>query len=248
MAFANKTDYCGLTDVAALTTSLLVKDDAENLSVEKYQPQGQDGSFIATEVYGEDRAPTNNYALAADISVTAGAIKLNAIKSINFGTTENPDNHNFALESFNITTSAGTAPSISATCQEIESTATDAAQCHYSIPAFTLTKKHHAQILFNAFTITGANCHLIDCAAAIGGSISKDKVEGVKVSSDIASGVITITGSILQSGSAKPVIAATENSGFILTQPLTCTNPEAAYKTYTFELQKMLAKDVPTAA
>ena len=51
MAFAKKTDYCGLSK---LSTSIVVRDDALNGSVEKYQPMGQDGSFDqGTEVFGE---------------------------------------------------------------------------------------------------------------------------------------------------------------------------------------------------
>ena len=247
MAFAPKIDYCGLVvatkpSTQDATSPLVIRDANENVSVEKYQPNGQDGSFVGTEIFGQDSAPSNSYGLQADMNIAAGAIKLNKITTIGEGATAKK----YALESFEITTAAGAAPAISATCQEIEAGATDDGQCVYSVPAFTLTKKHHAQILFAAFTLEGAGCELTACSATVGGSINKDKVEGVKVSSDINSGVITVSGTVLQTGAAAPTIAAAD--GWVLTQPLNCTNPEAAYKSYTFELQKVLTKTQPTQA
>lgn len=196
--------------------------------------------LAGTEIYGEDSAPSNSYGLKGDISLAAGKIKLNKVKTIGDGQAAKC----YALESIQIGTGAGSAPTISATCQEIEAGVSDANQCHYSVPALTLTKKHHAQILFGAFTLTGNGCTLTECAATIGGSINKDKVEGVKISSDINSGVITVTGTVLQTGATEPTLAAA--NGFVITSPLNCTNPEAAYKSYTFELQLILAKDAVT--
>lgn len=238
MAFQTKTDFCGLTDITELAQLLLVRDDNENKTSETYQPQGQDGSIIATEVFGEDSAPTNSYGLKGDINLAAGKIKLNKITEV--------DGKKFALETITISTSGGSPVAISATCQEIEAGANDNGQCHYSVPALVLSKKHHAQILFGAFTLTGAGCSLTECAATIGGSISKDKVEGVKVSSDINSGLITVTGTVLQTGSTAPTITANTADGWVLTAPPTCANAESVYKTYTFTVTKALAKDAVT--
>lgn len=238
MAFQAKTDFCGLSSITELAQLLLVRSDNENKTAENYQPQGQDGSIIANEVFGEDSAPSNSYGLKGDINLAAGKIKLNKITEIN--------GKKYALESVTISTSGGSPVAISATCQEIESGASENGQCHYSVPALTILKKHHAQILFGAFTITGAGCSLTECEAVIGGSISKDKVEGVKVSSDINSGLITVTGTVLQSGSTVPTIAANTTDGWVLTAPPTCANDEAVYKTYSFTVTKALAKDVVT--
>lgn len=236
MAFAAKTDYSGLSAITSLANKLVVRDANDNDSNEKYQPQGQDGSFIATEVYGSDSAPSNSFAVKGAISVEDGDIKLNAVTTV--------DSKKFALESFQISTGAASEPSISATSQEIEADATDAAQCKYAVPAFTLTPKHHAQILFSAFTMTGTGCHLTQCSATVGASINKIKVAGVKVASDINSGIITVTGSILQAGATAPTI--TPADGWVLTKPPTCTNPETAYKSYSFEVQKTLTKTAPS--
>ena len=249
MAFAPKTDFGGLT---ALSDKIVVRDDALNGSVEKYQPQGQDGSFdMGTEVFGEDTAPSNTYGLKAPgLDLEAGVLKLNAVTMV--------DGKAFALESLEFETGAGTPVKISTKSKEIE-TGTDAdVQSYYSIPALKLETKQRAQIPFGAFTLSGKGCSLTNCKCAIGGTINVDKLEGVKLSSDINSGVITITGTILRSGNVaeneRPTItvaaeAATLGNGktslWILTQApeLTEKNPEGEYKSYEFEVQLPLLKD-----
>lgn len=232
MAFHAKTDYCGLSALTALSGKVVVKDATDNDSVEKYQPQGQDGSFVLTEVYGEDSAPTNSYGVKANVDAAEGDVKLNALVTVG--------ERKYALESFEIGTSAGSAPTLSATCQRVEDDATDAAQCHYAVPAFALTTKHHAQDVFSAFDIDGDGCVLTECSASVGGSINKERVAGVTIASDISQGVVTVTGSILQTGATAPTVVA--KNGFVLTAPPSCTNAETAYKTYSFELQRILAK------
>ena len=238
MAFQPKTDYSGLATNAAIGSSLAIRDDSQNLSSETYAPQGQDGSIAAIEVYGEDESPTNSFGVKADIDADDGDIELNAITVVN--------TKNYALESFEITTGAGAAPTLSATSQLIESGATDAAQCKYEVPAFALSTKHHAQILFAAFALTGTGCTLTACSAKVGGTINKDKVEGVIIGSDINSGLIVVSGTILQTGSTTPTLSPA--SGWKLTQPPNCTTPEAQYKSYAFELQMPLAKTEPSAS
>jgi hypothetical protein len=238
MAFAKKTDYCGLSK---LSTSIVVRDDALNGSVEKYQPMGQDGSFDqGTEVFGEDTAPSNSYALKAPgVEFKDGDIKLNEVTEV--------DEKSYALESFEIETAAGSAVKMTAKSKEIESDTDATVQCKYPIPAFKISTKQRAQILFAAFTLSGKGCTLTACKASIGGSINVDKVAGVKISSDINSGIITVTGTILRSAnvaeSESPVITPAE--GWILTNPPAPTenNPETEYPTYEFELQLPLAKE-----
>lgn len=231
MAFKAKVDYCGLTANDALKDALLIKDDNPNESRQKYQPQGQDGSYVLTEVYGEDSSPSNNYGLKKDLSLAAGAVKLNAVTKVG--------GKCYALEKISIGTGASKAVTISASCKQIEADATDSAQCHYPVPALTLTRKQHAQILFGAFTVTGGE--LTECSAAIGGSVSTDKVAGVTISSDINSGVITVSGKILQTGDEKPTVNVAD--GWVLTVAPSGANPETAYPEYSFEVEKILAKN-----
>jgi len=186
MAFFEKTDYCGLTTEL---TELRIKDDNVNFSQEKYQPQGGDGSFLMTEVYGDDSAPNNNYGVAANISVANGTIKLGRVNTVS--------DKKYVLEQITVNTAAGSAPTVAATCQEVEDGAVDISCCHYDVPAFSLTTKQHAQVLFDAFELSGNGCNLTDCNATVGCTVNKEKVAGTKIASDINSGVITVTGTIL---------------------------------------------------
>lgn len=236
MAIPAKTDYCGLATTFA--NSLVTVADEENPSPSKYQPQGQDGSFIATEVYGEDAAPTNTYKLKADIDADAGDLVLNSVTSIG--------HKEYALEQVTISTSGGAAPAISATCKRVEAGATDAANCLYEIPAFALKTHQHAQDIFSALTLEGSECVFTQLDAAIGCTVNPESANGIIVASDANSGVITITGTILQSGTTAPTLTATP--GWTITQAPACSNPENQYKSYSFEVQKILAKTAPTAS
>lgn len=237
MAFAPKTDFGGLS---AIDPNILVRDDAENTSQEKYQPTGQKGQFCDLEVYGEDQAPTNTYAIKGDLDLDDGDIKIGAIKTIGEGAAAKK----YALESFEIGTAGGTPPTLSATSQLVESGADASTMPYAAIPAFKLRKRHHAQILFAAFTLAGTGCELISCNARCGGTIGKDKLVGVPIGSDVNSVSIVVSGTILQFGDTAPTLNPA--TGWKVTQKPTCTNPEAAKKEYAFELEKNLVIVDPT--
>ena len=237
MAIPATTDYCGLATTFA--NSLVPVSDEENPSPSKYQPQGQDGSFIATEVYGEDAAPTNTYKLKADIEADAGDLVLNSVTTID-------SNKYYALEQVTISTSGGAAPAISATCRRVEAGATDAANCLYEIPAFVLKTLQHAQDIFSALTLTGSGCVFTQLDATIGCTVNPESANGILIASDANSGVITITGTILQGGTTAPTLSAA--TGWTITQAPACAKSENQYKSYSFEVQKILAKTAPTSA
>ena len=237
MAFFQKTDFCGLS---AVNNNILIRDDAENISQEKYQPNGQNGAYCDLEVYGEDSAPTNSYAIKGDLDIAAGAIKIGKITTIG----ENAAAKKYALESFKIGTAGGSVPTLSATSQLVESDADAETACYAEVPAFKLSKRHHAQILFGAFELEGEKCELTACNATVGGTIGKDKLVGVPIGSDLNSVAITVSGTVLQIGDTAPTITPAE--GWKLTQKPTPTNPETAKKEYAFELEKNLPIIDPT--
>lgn len=241
MAFHQKTDHCGLTANDATKDSLVIRDDNENASSETYAPQGQDGAILGIEVFGDDSAPSNTYGIKANIDTDDGDIMLNSITEA--------DGKKFALESLQVTTSAGAAPTLSATSQEIETDAEDENQCKFEVPALAVSTKWHAQKIFkaNPFTLAGKGCSLAACSATIGCQIGKDKVAGLKIGSDAHSGLATLTGSILQNGNVQGNEAPTvePTNGWMLTKRPSCANPEAAYKKWSFELQLPLRKIHP---
>ena len=105
-AFIEKVDYFGLAD----GTNLVCLSSEDGKSNEVAEATGQDGSIVAHNVYGEKIAPSNEYVMkAVTITKAAGDIALGQIEEI--GTT-NPIS--VCLSSLDISTSAGAAPTFSA--------------------------------------------------------------------------------------------------------------------------------------
>lgn len=224
--FISKTDWFGLSD-----TSLVCISDSDGKSSQTAEAQGQDGSVVAYNVYGETVSPSNEYRIKGDISKADGDIKLGAINVV--------DTLNICLNNISINTSAGSAPTFSASGEQVE--VNSANNCEYSIPAFSLSKKHHAQILFNAFTFTG-DVHLQSAKYSITAEISKAEKDGDCLAHDVVNGKITVDITFIQTGPTEPVITA--GTGWAITSALACENPDSDWPTWSATLTKYLAKDV----
>lgn len=255
MAFAVKIDFGGLVEATKKNNQpvLKIRDHDLNGSVEKYQPTGQDGSFVGTDIFGEHANPKNTYALIADLEVECGGIKLNKFVSITEGEEQSAVTKKYALEEVVITTKGGEPVKITASAKEIEDGADANNQAYYWIPAFSVFTKQEAQDVFGAFTMVGQNCHLTECESKLSCVVKPDDVEGVYVSSDCNSGVITVSGKILSTAGVKPTVTPKAEavslgnqmtSNWVLTNApkLTESNPEKAAKEYSFELQLALKK------
>ena len=130
-AFIAKKDYFGLAD----TTNLVCQSSDEGKSNELAEATGQDGSIVAHNVYGEKIAPSNAYVMkAVTLTKGDGDIALGQINTV--------DDRSICLNQLTIGTSAGSAPTINASGEQVEDGSTD--NCTYSIPAFSVSKKHHA--------------------------------------------------------------------------------------------------------
>lgn len=241
MAFLEKTDFCGLA--AKFQNAIQVRDDNENASSQTYAPATNDGDIFVEEVYGDDSAPSNNYAIKATVNNTANdplKIGAGAVKTVN--------QKKFALETLTVNTSAGTPVAISATCQELEADAADTGTC-FIIPPFKIETKHKAQDIFGAINSV-TNATMTQLNHTIGCTITKDKIAGLNISSDANSGLITITGRLLQKSTAQnaaaPTITVTD--GWTIRQKLTRTNPESSYPEYAFTLTRALALYVAAPA
>jgi len=252
MAFHIKTDYCGL--IAATTPSgsssvqcLVIRDDQENASTEVYQPNGDDGGFVGTEVYGEDSAPSNAYGLKVKITASEGSIKLGKIVSITDSSVSPSVTKKYALEKISISTGSAQIVTLSASSQEVESDCDSATMPYFAVPAFVLEKANIPQDIFSALSLTGSGCQFSKIDYEISCVVQKDKVEGVKISSDVNSGIITMSGTILQTGSTKPTLTIDSDNedGWVITQKPNCKNMEARYKEYDFEAQLVLEKTRP---
>ena len=235
MSFLAKTDFCGLA--TAYPTALAVRDDKANLSEEAYRPVDNDGVIFAEEIYGEDSAPANSYALKGSWTTTALApltVGAGAINTI--------DNKPYALASVTINTSAGSPVSVSATSDELEEGASTANAAVFVVPPFSLATTHKAQDIFGAID-TVTNATITQLNHVIGCTIRKDKLAGVKLSSGANTGLLTITGTLLQKSTLPnaAAVSITLNSGWTLAARPSRTNPESQYPEFAFTITRPLA-------
>lgn len=230
MSFISKNDYFSLADTAL---ACVASNDGASASVA--EAKDAEGAIVAHTVYGATKAPSCDYVLKAAWTKAANALKLGAVS----GTTDK-----IMLASVTINTAAGSAPTVSASGEQVESTATTG--CTFGIPAISLPKTHHAHILFSAFTLGGTGCHLQSANYTASASVTKATKDGDCVASDIVEGKIEAQVTIVQTGSATPTLTA--GSDFTVTSPLTCSNPDADYPTWTATLTKYLAKTEPSSA
>lgn len=225
MAFISKVDYYGIAD----GTSLVCTSSADGNSASTAEATGADGSIVASETYGESKSPSCDYALKA--AWTPTALKL--------GTVNEVGDESFVLANVTINTAGGSAPTVAASGEQVEADAT--ATCTYTVPTFTLPVTHHAQTLFSAFTLTGTGCHLQSANYTISASISKGEKDGSTLSHDVNGGRIDAAVTIIQTGTTEPTLSA--GTGWSVTSPLTCSNPDSNYPTWTATVTKYLQKD-----
>ena len=219
MALADKTDYFGL---ATDSSGLVITSSTENKSATVVQAQDSKGDVIAQEIVGQTSAPSCTYVVKKDATLTGQKLG-NAAGG-------------YVISSIAIATGAGTPPGITVTGESVPaSTHTD---CYYDTPACKVDVCHHAQILFSAFTLTGNGCHLTSANYTISGNLTKATKDGETVAYDIADGKIEVQVEIVQTGTVAPTL--TPGGDFVITAPLTKTEGDAAYPTFSATLTKHL--------
>ncbi len=226
MAFLVKLDYFGIAD-----TAIVVKSSTEGASQSVAEAKGADGAIVATTIYGRTAAPSCDYALKGNVTKAEGDLALGEVKEVN--------EKSYALTNVTINTSAGGEPTISASGEQVEDNAT--AGCKFSLPAFNLLTRHHAQILMEAFTFTGTGCHLQSANYTASCNLAKGTKDGDCLAHDVIEGKIECAVEFVQTGADAPVV--TPGEGWILTSPLTLTNSDSSYGTWGCTLTKYLAKE-----
>ena len=229
MSFKTKTEPYGIAD----GTAIVILSTTGGESATNTEAIGEDGSVVANTVTGVTSAPSAELALKADIENDDGDWNLGAVTTSN--------TKKFALESIRISTAAGSAPKISISGKQVQADAETG--CIYPVPAFVLLKKHHAQILFSAFTLSGTGCHLISAEYVISGTINLVTKDNEVIGFDIIQGKIEVTITVKQCGTTAPTLAA--GTGFQVTSPLAESNPDAEYPTFQATLTCYLEKDEP---
>lgn len=224
MSFKTKTDYFGLSSISGLK----IVASSENKSASTAEAKDENGFVVATHMYGVKSSPACDYVITSDVTMT----------DIILGSVVSADGHNYCLGEITINTAAGTAPTLAASGSQIEDgTATDS--CTAEMPTVQVNGLHHAQT-FGAFTLSGTGAHLTQCTFAATTTVSTADKDGEPLAHDIVDGRCTVNGTIQVSDSAYGIPTVTPASGWVMSAPLTETNPDSDFPTYTFTLTKYL--------
>ena len=114
--------------------------------------------------------------------------------------------------------------------------------CKATLPNITIGGLHHAQT-FGAFQLSGAGAHLTQSTYSAQCDISTAEKDGVILAHDIVGGTVTINGTIQVSNPSYPVPVLSVASGWTVTSPVSETNPDSNFPTYTFTITKYLTAD-----
>lgn len=235
MAFIAKPDYFGLSTANATKDSLSLKSSSLNKSASVAEATDEKGDVVAEELFGEQAAPSVSYELKDDLD----------LDDIILGAVNTFDSKKFVLSSISFSTSPGSVPEIQCAGEQVEDGATTENSTTIELPELTLHKWHDAQILGDAFSISGNGCYLNRCNYSIKCDVTKATVNGVIVAHDVQNGRIEVQATIVQSGSTAPTVTAA--SGWTITSPLTTDNPDEDYPTWTVTLTKYLSSAHPSS-
>lgn len=225
MAFKTKQDYYSLGNVAGLTLVATSENKSESIA----EAQGENGFVVATQTYGVRSAPACDYVITSNVELSG--IVLGSVTAIS--------SDNFCLGEITITTGAGQVPTLAASGSQVES-GTVHGGCTCTMPTINVSKLHHAQ-KFGAFGInTGFGAHLTQCTFTAQCTVSTADKDGTPLAHDIVDGRCTVTGTIQCSTSPYTLPVIIPETGWELTSPLSETNPDGDFPTYTFTLTRYL--------
>ena len=227
MAFSTPVDYVGLAD-----TALTLISSTENKTAQTKEAVNDRGDIVAREVFGEQKTPSSDYKLAANLS-----------KTITLGDLTTVGTDKVILKSISIKTSAGKAPELSANGITIQAAGTVSSTV--DLGTVVCSVRHKAQIIDSAFTLSGTGADLNECTYTADCDVTTATKEGDVISHDVSGAKATVSATIVQSGSAVPVITAGTN--WDITAPLTVSNPDSDYPSWTVTLVKSLESTEPTA-
>lgn len=181
------------------------------------------GDIIARDVCGERISPSGVYNVIA-----AGDL------SLVLGTVNTADTMVVVLLGCQISTAAASAPEVTLSGESIQTGGT--ASSTVTLPAITLSPRHKAQILADAFTLSGTGCDLTACSLSARANLTRATVDGETVTHDVSGTDIVVSGTVIQTGATAPTIAA--ETGWTLTTPVSKVNPDEGYIEWTFECSK----------
>lgn len=108
-----------------------------------------------------------------------------------------------------------------------------------------MTGLHHAQT-FGAFTYGGTGAHLTQSTFTATCTINVASKDGVPLAHDITDGRLEVNGTLQVSDASYGTPTLSAASGWNITAPLTETNPDSDYPTYSFTVTKYLTAVEPS--
>lgn len=232
MAFQTKTDPWGISGAGKFLTLVSVTD---NKSSSVAEARNEKGDVVATTIYGIQYAPSYEYKVSGSGDLAIPKFGAPVTASMADGTSVKLFMTNWALN-----TGAGSETTFSITAGSIPSTVT--AICPYQIDCgeVEIGPCQHAKLLFSCATLSGAGCYLQTANYAGSCTLGRPTKDGDAIAAGVTDGRITAALTILQTGTAAPTLGSL-GTGWEITSPLTCTNPDAANATWTTTLTKYLA-------
>jgi len=236
MSWESKTDYCGL----AVANKLLAKSANHNTTAQYLEKLGADGSYKATKVFGQRDAPTNTYTVADDVTFTGKAL----------GTVTTVNTKKYALEKLAWSTGADQEPTVDASAKEVAGATGNT----FAIPEFSISPDQVAQIpsfkfpvsgggtatSVPAFSISGTSCELTACSGEISCKVGTNDKNGLPQAHDVTTGHIVLNITIGQYGDTPPTI--TPGTGWDVSSPLNCDDPDSDMPTWSATLTHPLTK------
>lgn len=232
MAFQTKTDPWGISGAGKFLTLVSVTD---NKSSSVAEARDEKGNVVATTIYGVQYAPSYEYKVSGSGDLAIPKFGAPVTASMADGTSVK-----LFMTNWTLNTGAGSETTFSITAGSIPSTVT--AICPYQIDCgeVEIGPCQHAKLLFSCATLSGAGCYLQTANYAGSCTLGRPTKDGDAIAAGVTDGRITAALTILQTGTAAPTLASL-GTGWEITSPLTCTNPDAANATWTATLTKYLA-------
>lgn len=221
-AFHTPVDYFGKADAV-----IGLKSSAENKTAQTKEAPGASGDIAAREVFGIRSTPSVDYAV-----LTAGNL-IGILGSVN-----TKDSVVYCATGMNVVLSAGKAPAVKFTGESLQTGATVSRTI--TLPTIALDLLYKAADPLAALTLTGAGCALNEVTIDASCTLARETVSGETVSHNVSGGKVVCKFTINQTVAAtKPSIAAA--TGWDITGPLTCSNPDDDFPVWTCELTKSVA-------
>ena len=231
--FVSKTDPWGLSGTGK---ALALVSVADNKSSSVAEARNENGDTVAYHLYGTQYAPTYDYRVAASGTVTIPVFGAPVTATMADGTSVK-----LFATSWTLTTTAGGETTFALSAESIPSAVT--AICPYQIDCgdVDVGPCQHAKLLFDCVSgdaIGGTGCYLQSATYNGTCTLGRATKDGETIAVGVTDGRITASLTIIQTGSTIPTV--TPDTGWEITAPLSCTNPDADYPTWTITLTKYL--------